>query len=315
MANYIKRIAVIKELVGGFSANGGKLSGIVKAESYAKHLRVEVSLINFASLSEGNYVFGISDGVRCIVFDEPTFDCDSDINLNSGFAFMVCFCLKGATPIASAVCGEAAQAYIILRDKMISDERFVREKGDGAAYNDEAIAEVNYYEYESDKNRKRLREAKNEEAERLLRYEDEAALDSCEGEKGGDGAYDESRGAPVNVSRETKEGLCGGCYYDKMKGEIESIMKSHEHEEMLEHVISGSAFVKIYYGENKYYVFGILTEDGAPRYICYGVPAQNYESRPSSLKNLSTYIPCGGSGYWLMYQDAQTGVSIPVTSE
>ena len=52
MAGYTKNIAVIRELKGGFSANGGCLSGLVKAEKYGASLKVEVSLINFAPLTE-----------------------------------------------------------------------------------------------------------------------------------------------------------------------------------------------------------------------------------------------------------------------
>jgi len=314
LANYIKKIAVIKELKSGFSADGGNLSGIVKAESYSGSLRVEASLINFAPLTDGKYLFGISDGVRCLLFDSPAQNFESDLNLTYGFAFIVCFCLNGATPIAGAACGEvAARATITLREQMLSHEKIAETKKGGAAYNDEAIAEVNYYEYETDKNSARLRKTKNEEEERLLRLENEAAAGSVKGEKvragGGEGK------AGVNVSRETLDGLAGGNYYDKMRSEIADIINGHEREEEIEQVIAGSTFVKIYYGDGKYYVFGLLNVDGAPKYIYYGVPSANAESPPESLKGLATYVPCKGGGYWLMYQDALTGACVPVQSE
>lgn len=59
MSAYIKKIAVIKQVKGGFSADGGNITGLVKAETYAGFLKVEVSLINIAPLSEGRYVFEI----------------------------------------------------------------------------------------------------------------------------------------------------------------------------------------------------------------------------------------------------------------
>ena len=64
MSGYTKNIAVIRELKNGFSADGGALTGLVKAEKYGAKLRAEVSLINFAPLTEGRYVTAISDGDR-----------------------------------------------------------------------------------------------------------------------------------------------------------------------------------------------------------------------------------------------------------
>ena len=44
MAGYTKNIAVIRGLKSGFSADGGELSGIVKAEKYGMSLKVERDL-------------------------------------------------------------------------------------------------------------------------------------------------------------------------------------------------------------------------------------------------------------------------------
>ena len=41
MAGYSKNIAVIKGLKDGFSADGGAVSGLVKAEKYGRSLKVD----------------------------------------------------------------------------------------------------------------------------------------------------------------------------------------------------------------------------------------------------------------------------------
>ena len=92
MSAYVKKIAVIKQVKSGFSADGGAVSGLVKAETYAGFLKVEVSLINFAPLSEGRYVLGISDGLNHVIFEGLAFEGEVKFNLSSGFAFLVCFC-------------------------------------------------------------------------------------------------------------------------------------------------------------------------------------------------------------------------------
>ncbi len=79
--------------------------------------------------------------------------------------------------------------------------------------------------------------------------------------------------------------------------------------------MEGSRFARIDYGDGKHYAFGVLYVEGKPRYICYGVPSSDGTMPPKSLRGLSSFIPCGnGVGYWIMYQDAQTGVSVSLSS-
>ena len=84
MSGYVKKIAVIKQIQHGFSADSGTLSGVVKAETYACFLKVEASLINFAPLSEGRYVLGITDGLKTVIFEGGNFEGESDFNLAYG---------------------------------------------------------------------------------------------------------------------------------------------------------------------------------------------------------------------------------------
>ena len=123
MAGYLKKIAVIKQLKSGFSADGGAISGLVKIETYAGYLKAEVSLINFAPLSEGRYVFGISDGVNVVIFEDVSYECESAFNCANGFAFVACFCHGGASPIAAAYCGQAACALPALKEEMQKREQ------------------------------------------------------------------------------------------------------------------------------------------------------------------------------------------------
>ena len=323
MSAYVKKIAVIKQIKSGFSADGGALSGLVKAETYAGFLKVEVSLINFAPLTEGSYVLGITDGLNTVVFEGLSYEGEDEINLSSGFAFLVCFCHNGVAPVASAACGQMACALPDLKEEMARRENIRPQKG-GAAYDDEAITEVNYYEraYESGA---AVRETEKEEKERLAGGED--AQDSCavQSDESGKGGGDKSgkrekrsrvtQTASVKNSGEepTEGGLAGGDYYTRMEGDIEKIFSTYPKESALERAVEGSRFAKISYGENKYYVFGVLTVEGKPRYLCYGVPAKDAQKPPPSLRECATYIAVSETaGYWMTYQDAATGVSIQI---
>lgn len=300
MSGYIKKIAVIKQVKPGFSADGNQISGLVKAETYAGFLKVGVSLINFAPLSEGKYVFGICDGLNTVVFEGNSFEGESDFNLSSGFAFLVCFLKGEPSVIASASCGQMACALPDLKEEMRRREVVVKKDKDGVAYDDEAITEVNYYDgNQIDESGVAVCENKEKE-EKRAHSADEAHSGAVEGEKG-------------RVDREeVKGGLAGGDYFSRMRKDVEKIFAVYPRIAALEAVMEGSRFARIDYGDGKHYAFGVLYVEGKPRYICYGVPSTDGTAPPKSLKGLSSFIPCGegGAGYWIMYQDAQTGVSV-----
>lgn len=330
MSGYMKKIAVIKQVKGGFSADGGVISGLVKAETYAGFLKVEASLINFAPLTEGRYVLGITDGLVTVTFEGTSYEGESDLNLSAGFAFLVCFCHGGTAPVASAACGQMACALPDLKEEMARRENVVPKRGGGAAYDDEAISEVNYYERQSDEGNSAVREVKaqeekrspggkNAQASRPVQGEEEGGLNISEvaagkaDDKGKPTAAGKAKDGVNGLDEDAEGGLAGGDFYSRMEGDIKKIFATYPREEALEDAIEGSRFAKIFYGGGKYYVFGVLTQNKKPRYICYGVPSSDPVNPPPSLKGCSGYIPCEGGGYWMTYQDAATGVSITIT--
>ena len=296
MGGYTKNIAVIRGLKSGFSVDGGPLSGLVKAEKYGSNLKVEVSLINFAPLTQGKYICGISDGKRVCILDGLTFDGTSEVDTAEGFAALICFVNDGVAPVASAVCGEYQGAILNIREEIERQENIKREETANIKYEDEALAQENYYEYGE-------------------AYKDGGAV--CEDKE----KKERRRSIPKNeenksVGKTGYEGLAGGDFYSRMKGEIEKILTSYPKEEALEEIVENSRWVKITYGDGKYYVFGIIFGGSEAQYICYGVPSENPDSPPPSLQN-SSFIPAypeGNGGYWVMYQDAKTGASIKITA-
>ncbi|MDY2880383.1 MAG: hypothetical protein SOT34_05550 [Candidatus Borkfalkiaceae bacterium] len=103
----------------------------------------------------------------------------------------------------------------------------------------------------------------------------------------------------------------GSGYYERIRGELEKTFSSFPEETELTGMIPGSRWVRIPYDEDEHYVVGILYEKGAPRYLCYGVPGR-YGKQPEELRQFCTFIPSSpfslkGDGYWVLYQDADTG--------
>lgn len=298
MGGYTKNIAVLRGLKGGFSVDGGALSGLVKTEKYGANLRVEASLINFAPLTEGKYVCAVSDGKNVCILDGLTFDGASAVDTGEGFAALVCFVNGGVSPVASAVCGGFHSALSVIREAIEKQENAKRDQAlSGIKYEDEALAQENYYEYGQ-------------------AYKDGRAV--CEGEEKEEDGTDFSKNEKtVFGKQELAGGLAqDGNFYDRMKDEIEKVLASYPEEDALESMVEQSRWVRINYGDGKFYVFGVIYGGGKAQYICYGVPSDDETSPPPSLENCS-FIPAysgGNSGYWVMYQDAKTGASIKISN-
>lgn len=332
--SYTKNIAVIKGLRDGFSADGGALSGLVKAEKYSQNLKVEVKLINFAPLTEGRYVAAISDGKHVEIVENCLFEGQSALEAANGFAAVVCYVNGSVQLLASAVCGNYDSAVFGLKGEIERAEKIKPDSGKSvvdanqaaakieetekakievegketshssevqiapAGYEDEAIAEVNYYEFgKTDENCDPVCENPQKEEDGRKLYPNETCA----------GAVEKGEG-----------GLARGGFYDKMKAEAEGLMLNYPHCKELEGAIEGSEWVKICYGGDKYYVFGILFAAGVPRYLCYGVPSFNAADPPESMRQYASFLPVEtekGSGFWIMYQDADTGASVKISNQ
>lgn len=326
--SYTKNIAVIKGLQGGFSADGGALSGLIKAERYSSELRVEVSLINFAPLTEGRYVVAISDGPHTQIIEGGIFEGHSDVDTSKGFAAAVCFVGNGVQLIASAVCGNFQAAAFGLKTEVERAEKIKpvpqkKEQKSAApveVYEDEALAEENYYEFDTpcEGGQPVCEDTQKEEDGSELFADEENFVPVEEAESGvkdepvvAESAVDvdpsEEEATPIDLAR--------GGFYQKMREEVDGLLSAYPPAEELCAAIEGSKWVKISYGEGSFYVFGVIFSDGVPKYICYGIPAKDETSPPASMQGLASFLGVKtehGVGFWIMYQNADTGASVSV---
>lgn len=400
MSGYAKRIALIKTLKAGYSADGGPLKGLVRCEAYAGFLKVEASLINFAPLSEGRLMLGVSDGDEAVIFEGISSESETPFDLSRGFGCLICYCRAGdVLPVACAVSGDMQGVLSSIESAVRQSETPQSAVG---KYDDEAIAEENYYELETHAGGGTVRKAEGEKEEGFVRrgkegYDngflpredkadgnqnmtpprtdgarehdesakprgdlscarDEENVDCVRGEddeKEGGGANGGcardkklSDGGTYNIFEQNasvnsaqgngedgdkansrqenfeqqkgasgegaKGGLAGGNFYARMSGEIKKIFSVYPRAAELEEVMEGSRWVKISYGGGKHYAFGVLSREGEAAYICYGVPVEEGAPCPESLAERAGYIPVEGGGYWVMYQDASTGVSVKI---
>ena len=104
-------------------------------------------------------------------------------------------------------------------------------------------------------------------------------------------------------------------YYD-LKPQIDKLFEENPCEDYLEKLIPNSKWVKVSIDENgNYYVLGLIYEEDKLQYICYGVPGVYQKNAPRELTGYPVWFPLEeekpqGFGYWLSYQDAQSGESV-----
>lgn len=105
-----------------------------------------------------------------------------------------------------------------------------------------------------------------------------------------------------------------------MKKELDALFEAHPKEEELEKSIPLSKWVRVTFARNKYYTVGVICDEKRPKYICYGVPADSRGEPPQALKGYCSYLPLSlfdvnGKGYWMMYQDAETGECVKIARQ
>ncbi len=106
-----------------------------------------------------------------------------------------------------------------------------------------------------------------------------------------------------------------GDFYKKIRDQIEELFVIHPKENFLSALIPDSEWIKIYYEKEDYYVVGKLKEYNRTVLIGYGVPSKSNATPPKVALGTSSFLPVEGispyDGYWLLFQDADSGKIIP----
>lgn len=105
-------------------------------------------------------------------------------------------------------------------------------------------------------------------------------------------------------------------FYDMIAEQLDELFLKYPREENLCKLIENSDWVKIDTEiDNKHHVVGIISDNNDIRYICYGVPGSYNNEPPAEMRNYSQWLPTDtldpyNNGYWVMYQDVDTGENV-----
>lgn len=101
-----------------------------------------------------------------------------------------------------------------------------------------------------------------------------------------------------------------------IKGQIDDLFENNPKESFLEEMIPNSKWVRVEFdSEGDYYILGLVYEGLKIKYVCYGVPGVYQKSPPKQLSGYPVWFPLDSEkresfGYWLTYQDAESGESV-----
>ena len=108
-------------------------------------------------------------------------------------------------------------------------------------------------------------------------------------------------------------------FFERLKPQIDKLFEKNPIEEKLQDLIPDSKWIKVEYEDDgDFYVFGLIYDKNENvRYVCYGVPAVYEEEPPQELSGEPVWTPLDktnekGFGYWLTYQDAETGEPVKI---
>lgn len=101
-------------------------------------------------------------------------------------------------------------------------------------------------------------------------------------------------------------------FYVKIAEQLKKLFDTYPRYETLEEIVHESAWVRIPFGDDEYYVVGIISEAEQPIFICYGLPRDKRDNPCPELTQHAEWLPLDrtnvdGRGYWVMYQDAVSG--------
>ncbi len=325
--SFEKRVCVLKQVKKGFTADGSALSGAVYAERIGTELTVIPRLLGIAPVREGRYALalGIDGEVLIAELREGGVRMQSP-SIKSGMAVLLVYVRGEAEAVAFGNCGTASADYApLLAAFQKSEERKKRPpmpaptplpptelptfspnnvplapavplpgedaspfREEDAKYNDEAIADGNYYEDAHD-------------------GDGEAGLEEAAPQKA---AHD---GAPTAEDDGAVHPLLVGgglTYYNSVREKLRAAFAKFPRDDRLRAVYPASEWVKTDGG-----LLGIIYKDGSPEFLC--VAAEANGEPPEEMKAHCQFVPATPFsdmvGFYVVYQSASTGEYVTVS--
>lgn len=332
---YEKRVAVLKQVNKGFSADGSALSGAVYVERFGRELTVNVRTAGLAALKEGRYAvvlkignqeyfFPLGGGETLTVADAPS--------VKDGFAILIVFLKEEAQPVAFGRCGASTATVSELMNALRKSEQ---KKGGMPVI---PVSPVEFPPLAPNVPRAPTvpvpgNEPEEEPADRApfregaCAYDDEAIAENDyffervqEGDRNETSAgKGKGKGRKKTGGDDIKEdddvirpflGTKGKLtYYKKVRDSLARAFEKFPTDTRLLKVFPRSEWVK-----TESALLGVVYNDGRPQYLCVAV--EKTGDPPEEMKEHCTFVPespfSDQEGFYIVFQDADSGAYVTV---
>lgn len=312
-----RRVCVLRQVRKGFSADGSALTGAVYAERLGTELTITPRIAALSPLLDGRYALYLwAEGkVYCLeIKGNAPIRLENGPSVAAGFAALICFVKGDPQPIAFGRCGAAPEKYSPLLDETtgrkrpvpvprppvelpipnapnvplaptvpvpdpLPDDTSPHEERAAARYDDEAIAAGNYFADAGDG---------DEKTSAVHSAQAGAAASADEGD-----LLLRPRGALT--------------YYYSIKKKLDAAFSEGEKDTRLNTAFPHSEWVK-----KGNALLGIVSEEGIPRWLCVAVEGE----KPAQMGDKAVFVPTTpyseSEGFWVIFQDADTGEYVTV---
>lgn len=289
------------------SIDGGKEKAVLNLEKAGIEINGYLRLYNFNSEPKGILSLGFLSGGNV-----------KKVALNKKCDMQYTFVLEAKDELQNFTCAlvniDEARIRPILQGAT-SGEKSSEEKLAGALRVFEVAPTVENVQKVLDDNEIELedQESIEQQVDELMSCIDEKC-DKCVSCKYRSAFYNDDEKEMANSQSNENEN--DDTFFDGIKEQIQNLFDKYPEEEFLNDIIPNSKWVKIDYEQNgEYYVVGLMYEDDKIKYVCYGVPGMYAPESPKELSGFSQWLPLDstkpqGFGYWITYQDADSGENI-----
>ena len=350
-----RKVLALKETERGFSVNGKKLSGVCRLEfenGLGEIFLTPINALDKSSFSYGVLIFDgkndsfvfelpcLSRPLRAKIFDNFSLDGGIAVGVyafNDDGHKTILFAKEESCKLSINTFNKTVadnlstkktreeltntQPQIQPQEERLTNTQSVTQPQDyitdnervvASAYDDEAVATENYFELDEQIDKK-LNFVKEWTLEKV-RIEDGEPSFASDKEKAQIRSYFDRAQNETHFIKSAKS-EDGKPYFLTVRKELDALFEKFPREDSLEKTFLNSRWARVYYSNDKYYVVGLIKEDGKEKYICYGVPATYSKNPPKELDGYCTFIPLSvfnlnGDGFWMMFQDAVTGKCI-----
>lgn len=264
----------------------------------------------------------------------------SDIDISDGFCGILCYVKSDVVPIAYGINGKGAYDWKAIlsatlppvfpqndrkavkteiaesmeteqHDKneppmsALSDEKpekFPDPFPIKSIYDDESVANENYYE----------KEQNNEQEQSCKACENACFKNADQSEQTAKRGNETENGNADCVFHPFEKDPDG--YYLSVKSEIDDLFITYPQDTTLRGAFSCSEWVRIKGEETApQYLVGVIYEEGKARYICYALAAKDKNNPPEEIRGVCSFVPCSAiseEGFFVIFQSAATGECI-----